>query len=323
MKKTEWKSLAEYFADDYLKEAAKAAKFAERRTGFENLDGAGKFKSDGQLQVFTPGIYVIGAPPSAGKTTWTLQLMNQLADKGEQCLFLSYEMAVQALCRKLISRNLFEKKQAGEPVTVLSSADIRRAGVNNEDINAVVEEFADTMNHLQILHVDWEASTLIKKLYDFAGMLDRPPVIAIDYLQMVPNSNAVTSKGKIDSLLALLRKFQVDTDATLILVSSFNRGNGMQVEATFSSFKESGAIEYTADVLLVLEPAIKNGESMSEADKRERQKKIRAMRLRCLKSREGGLYEVYFRYFASYDTFEPCFRHELFEETNTQPRYCK
>lgn len=321
---TKWKSVAEYFSSRYVEEAIQAAEYATRRTGFDNLDGAGKFASEGQKQIFTPGIYVIGAPPSAGKTSLVLQLQNQLADRGEPCLLISYEMSVQALCRKLIARKLFEDKQAGESVTLLSSADIRRAGVKNDDVNRVIREFADNLNHLQILNVDWEASTLIKNLRAFTSESQRPPVIAIDYLQLVPNKGKMTAKEKIDSLLSDLRKFQNDTQSTLILVSSFNRANGMMSEATFSSFKESGAIEYTADVLWTLEPLIKGGESMTEADRRERQNKVRAMRLRCLKAREGALYEVYFRYHAAYDTFEACTDTELLEEPEkSKSRYCK
>ena len=321
MAENNWGALKE-LAGRYMAAAESDALFTKRRTGFENLDGTGKFELDGQKQIFSPQIYFIGAPPSAGKTTWALQLLSQLADRGEECLFLSYEMGERSLFRKLISRRLFEKKQDGEKVNLLSGSDIRRAGLTNDDVNLVITELAEN-SKLRILRVDWEASTLIKKLYDFVGALDRPPVICLDYLQLVPNKAEKTAKDKIDSLLPLLRKFQVETNSTLILISSFNRANGMMSEATFSSFKESGAIEYTADVLLVLEPVIKGTESMTEADKRERKKKIRAMRLRCLKAREDSLYEVFFRYHAVYDVFVPCSEHEVFEEPDAQPRHCK
>lgn len=324
-----FQTAGEYFAERYKAEALKSAEYAERRTGYDNLDGEGKFNRggnrEGQKQFFSPGLYVIGALPSAGKTTWTLQLLSQLADRGEECLFLSYEMSVQALCRKLIARRLFEKRRDGEAVNLVSSGDIQRAGDGNDDVNAVVDELADTLSHLRILNVDWEASTLIKNLREFVrtvGTVKRPPVIAVDYLQLVPSKSDKTTKEKIDKLLSDLRKFQVDTGATLILISSFNRANSQMQEATFSSFKESGSIEYTADVVWALEAAPKSdSEAMSAADKRERENKVRSMRLRCLKWREGSLYKVYFKYHAPYDTFEACFQEELFAEE--RPRHCK
>lgn len=322
----EWQPIAEYFKNDYFNEATRVAECSRRRTGFDNLDGEGKFKDAGQQQIFMPGIYIVGAPPSAGKTTFTLQLLSQLADRGEECAFLSYEMSTQSLCRKLISRRLFEKKQDGEDVTLLTNANILRAGENSDDIKSVVEELADTFNHLRILHTDWESATLVKKLRNFTATLEKPPVIAIDYLQTVPMRGNETAKEKLDSLLSDIRKIQVDTGATVILISSFNRGNNMKDEATFSSFLGSAGLEYTADTLWVIEPAIKDTETMVAADKRERQKKVRAMRLRCLKNREGGLYEVFFRYHAAYDTFEACRKDEVFDEDkddDDRPRFEK
>lgn len=319
----EWMTVAEYFSECYLDEARKSAKYAERRTGFDNLDGTGRFAEDGQKQIFAPGIYFLGAPPSAGKTTYALQLTAQLSDRGEECLFVSYEMSVQALCRKLIARALFEKKQNKEPVTLLSNTSIRRAGDSNQDINVSVHELADTLNHLTIRYVDWDASTLIKKLRSFVSGLKRPPVICVDYLQLVPSEDSKTAKEKVDFLLSALRKFQNDTDSTLILISAFNRANGLQAEASFASFKESGSIEYTGDVIWALEPAIEKDEPMSVADKRERQKSVRALRLRCLKSREGALFEVYYKYYAPYDTFVPCPQQELFEGRTEHLKYFK
>lgn len=291
--------------------AAKDMEAAKRRTGFEALDKA---------QVFAPGIYIIGAPPSAGKSTFCLQLANKMADQGEEVLFLSYEMSVQALCRKLISRKLFEKKKSGEDVTKLAAVDIRRAGTGNDDVNAVVTELADSLNHLRLWNVGWESSTLVKELRSFASSLERPPVIFVDYLQMIQDSKAATPRERIDSLLSALREFQNDTDATIFLVSAFNRANNQQSETSFSSFKESGAIEYAADCLWALEPAIQNGESVAEADKRERKNKVRAMRLRCLKNREGSLYACYFRYYAEFDTFEEATEETVFKEAEQQTR---
>ena len=322
---TEWMTAAQYFSDCYLQEARKSAKYAKRMTGFDNLDGTGKFAEDGQKQIFAPGIYILGAPSSAGKSTLALQMSAQLADRGEECFFVSYEMGEQALHRKLIARALFEKKQNKEPVTLLSNTSIRCAGDSNQDINVSVQELADTLNHLRIRCVDWDASTLIKELRSVASKLERPPVVCIDYLQLVPSEDGKTAKEKVDFLLSALRKFQNDTDSTLILISSFNRANGLQAEASFASFKESGNIEYTGDVIWALEPAIEKDEPMSVADKRERQNKIRSLRLRCLKCREGALYEVFFKYHAPYDTFVPCPQQEFFESGRAEHDdiYCR
>ena len=304
-------------ADLYFETAEKEAEYAKRRTGFDNLDGCGEFKADGQKQIFVPGIYVVGAPSSMGKTTFCLQLLTKLADRGEQCLFISYEMGELSLFRKMIACDLFIKKQKGEDVTLISAANIRRAGREGTvktDIKAVVDDLA-CLNSMRVKYVDWDSSTLIKKLNEFAKTLNRPPVVCVDYLQLVPapTKSTMTAKERIDGLLSDLRKFQNDTSSTLILISSLNRASMKQDSGiTLSSLKESGNIEYAADIVWAIEPAIAYNENFSEAAQSEREEKIRAMQLRCLKSREDALFKVFFHYYAEFDCFVPCAEDKVF-----------
>ena len=325
MAENEWGSLKS-LVERYKETAAKEAAFCKRRTGFANLDGENEFKADGQKQIFVPGIYVIGAPSSLGKTTFCLQLLTQLADRGEQCLYLSYEMGELNLFRKLIARDLFERKLNGKEVTLVSAADIRRAGTTNADINTSLDSLADAST-MRIKYVgDWDSSTLIKKLYDFAKSINVAPVVCIDYLQLVPAPSSrenMTAKEKVDKLLSDLRKFQNDTSSTLILISSLNRASKQDNGITLSSFKESGSIEYTADVIWALEPAIEGDETFAEAERREREKTCRAMQLRCLKSREDSLYKVFFQYHANRDCFVPCAEDKIFDEPDTKRRHVR
>ena len=310
--------------EDYKASAKRLADFAERHTGFDNLDGTGEFaefRGDGQLQIFAPAIYALGGTSSCGKTTFTLQLLNNLAKRGVPCLFVSYEMSPFALLRKLAAHLLYKKKNANEGGILITSANILRAGLTNEDVNAVFAELADNEQNLRIVGVDWEVGALDKELRTFCAGCTVAPVIAIDYLQLVPDKNFQSAKDRIDNMLVVLRKFQSDTDATLIILSAFNRSSELKDGATLSSFKESGAIEYTADVVWALEPARQNDETASTADKRMRSEKIRGMQLRCLKNREGALYDAYFRYNAAYDTFEACNQSKAFEVVNR--KLCK
>ena len=91
--------------------------YADRKTGFENLD---------EYQFFTPGLYVIGATPAAGKTTFCWQLLEQLARKGESCIYCSYEMSRLELFSKSFARELFKRDEK----TALTAAQIRRGGAS-------------------------------------------------------------------------------------------------------------------------------------------------------------------------------------------------
>ena len=121
----------------------------------------------------------------------------------------------------------------------------------------------------------------------------------------------VTDKQKIDDIVRKLKIFQRETNTTFIIVSSFNRMNYYQ-QVSFESFKESGNIEYSADVIWALQLDIvnqfKNGEYVSDTRKKlenAKKQQPRLIQLKCLKNRHGNNYDVYFNYHSACDYFEP------------------
>lgn len=277
-------SFSEYFSKDFLADVERAEKYSERKTGFDNLDTA---------QIFMPGLYALGALPATGKTTFAWQLCEQLARRGEFCLYVTYEQSRYELYRKSLARELFK----------------RNAGKSRNELEDVAASFAATSFNLRVLSLssDIGVDVLIEKLKPIISAANQPPVICFDYLQIIPPSKGVkasaSTKERVDDAVRRLKDFQLSTDATLIAISSFNRENYYQA-ASFSSFKESGGIEYTADVVW----ALQNGGECDEIDKETITKlakeKIRPVRLTCLKNRSGGLYECFFRYHAAHDYFE-------------------
>ena len=67
--------------------------FSDRKTGFSNIDS---------YVSFYPGLYVLGAISSLGKTTFIHQLADQLVRSGEHVLFFSLEQTCLELVTKLI-----------------------------------------------------------------------------------------------------------------------------------------------------------------------------------------------------------------------------
>ena len=136
----------------------------------------------------------------------------------------------------------------------------------------------------------------------------------MDYLQIVPPSNdkqLLNDKAKIDDIVRKLKSFQRDTNTTFIVVSSFNRQNYFQ-HVSFESFKDSGNIEYTADVIWALQlnvvNQIKAGATISDTRKKfddAKKTQPREIQLKCLKNRHGQNYDCYFNYFSAHDFFQP------------------
>lgn len=305
-RKTDWKSRAEptkliamtdYFAHHLKADIDALKNYANRLTGFDNLD---------RLQTFNPGLYVIGATPAAGKTTFCWQLLEQLAERGEKCIYCSYEMGVLELFTKTAARKLFLRDRQ----TNLTAAEIRRGGWSAQ-LDNIVEELGNAQTDLQILSLQDESiDDLLSRLKPLCADKAKAPMVCLDYLQIVPTSRDSIKLG-VDDSVRKLKKFQRDTNTTFIVISSFNRANYTQT-VFFESFKESGNIEYTADVVWALQLNILNAinpGNISEARKKieaAKKQQPRQIQFKCLKNRQGTNYECFFKYYSAHDCFEPC-----------------
>ena len=289
--------MADYFAHQLKADIAVLQNYANRKTGFANID---------EQQFFSPGLYVIGATPAAGKTTFCWQLLEQLAEKGESCIYCSYEMSALELFTKTAARRLF----LHDKNTMITAAEIRR-GSWSAQLDSVLNDVANSKSKLQVLELQEETiDDLLLRLRTFCLDTTKAPVVCLDYLQIVPTSRESAKLG-IDDSVRKLKKFQRETNTTFIVISSFNRTNYTQ-SVSFESFKESGNIEYTADVVWALQLNILNAinpSNIAESRKRiETAKKQhpRQIQLKCLKNRQGTNYDCYFNYFSAHDYFEPC-----------------
>lgn len=293
-------SFTDYFSGEFFRDIEEAAKYSERKTGFENIDAA---------QVFMPGVYVLGALPASGKTTFAWQLLNQLAESGEPCIYCSFEMSKAELFTKSVVRELYKKNPSMSERLNLTSANIRRGAMHgSQELVEQAAQFAKSATNLRVAELsDTSVTELIEGLKPLVADVDRSPVICLDYLQIIPNKGgkALSSKEKIDDVVLRLKDFQRATNATLLVISSFNRENYYQ-KISFPSFKESGAIEYSADVIWGLENY--GVDTAGNLDREEvikmSREKVRNIKFSCLKNRNGGAYECFFRYHAAYDYFE-------------------
>ena len=301
-------SFSDYFAELFDVDVEDMKSYADRKTGFYNIDA---------VQLFPPGFYVIGATPAAGKTTFCWQLLNQLAAKGENCIYCTYEMSRLELYSKSLARELFKRDET----TTLTAAQIRKGGTSAE-LRNVVEEFATLNLKLHVFELqDETVDDLLNLLRPLCSDKAKAPVVCLDYLQIVPTSRESTKLG-IDDTVRKLKKFQRDTNTTFIVISSLNRMNYTQY-VSFESFKESGNIEYTADVVWALQlnalNKFKGYETSALRQKIEEAKKQqpRQIQLKCLKNRQGTNYDCFFEYFSAHDDFEPC---DNFDEIDPPPQ---
>lgn len=293
-----FQSESNFFLHDFEKNIARRHQFAQRKTGFTNIDAD-------DHQIFLPGVYILGGLPSIGKTTFAWQLLEQCADAGEHCLYISYEMSLDQLRSKTLARALWLRDRS----TTLTAAQISIGGYNSTLLDIIAERQKSVRDFRAVKLTTEGLNELLPALEKFCATLDKPPVIAIDYLQRMPFLERERRDG-ISNNVRKLKDFQLKTGSTIIALSSLNRDN-YSMPVSFESFKETGEIEYSADVMWGLQFYCVNRASGKVIDDRlkfEEAKKEspRQIQLKCIKNREGNSYDCFFFYHSAHEHFEPC-----------------
>ena len=258
-------------------------------TGFNRLDET----LDGGLY---EGLYIVGAISSLGKTTLVTQIADQIAQSGQDVLIFSLEMARTELMAKSISRHTIQSVLAnGGDISHAKTARGITTGTRyknyNDTENALIGEaiitYSKYAEHIYIsegigdIGVNQIRETIAQHIL-FTG---NTPVVVIDYLQILaPYSERATDKQNTDKAVMELKRISRDYKLPLIGISSFNRASYKEA-VTMEAFKESGAIEYSSDVLIGLQLKGAGGNSF-DANEAKR-KNPREIELVILKNRNG------------------------------------
>ena len=127
-------------------------------------------------------------------------------------------------------------------------------------------------------------------------------VVHMDYLQIIaPVDVHFTDKQNLDRIVCALKKLSRQYELTIFAISSFNREN-YNLEVSMNAFKESGGIDYSADVLLGLQArgAGRQGFNIDE----EKRKDPRELELKILKNRSAALGQpIPLRYYPAFSCF--------------------
>jgi replicative DNA helicase len=231
-----------------LEERQRGTEFLGLDSGFDHLN----YLCNG-LDV---GLFVLAAPPGEGKTTLVWQVCCQAAQRNAApVIFVSYEQSEQELRDKALAR-----------LGGLEYRHVRRGRLRSGDpeqwgrLLGALDEYAGFAPQLTI--VEGGPDTTVEAVREVASAkmarlrADRC-LIAIDYLQIIPLAEAdagrvTSSKDRVDLHVSALRRVARDLNAAVLSISSENRAG--YKGKTLDVFKESGGIEYSADIAAVLTP---------------------------------------------------------------------
>lgn len=277
------------YIQDFLDGIADSVNTPYIPTGFKGIDEA----LDGGLY---EGLYIVGAISSLGKTTLVTQIADQVAKQGHDVLIFSLEMARSELMAKSISRHtVIEVLDKGGDMknakTVRGiTAGVRYANYNDTEkelIKNAVTAYSDYAKHIYITEGvgDLGAQQIRETVEKHVQYTGNTPLVIIDYLQILaPYNERATDKQNTDKAVMELKRISRDFKTPVIGISSFNRDNYNNA-VSMQSFKESGAIEYSSDILIGLQL---KGAGDKDFDPTEAKKKNpREIELVILKNRNG------------------------------------
>lgn len=246
----------------YLTEYQETAEKEIIPSGFKSIDSLlhGGFYS---------GFYVIGAVSSLGKTNFCLNLATEFARKGNPVIYYSLEMTRESLISRIIASEQFtlEKNNAryfkgkikeGAFNIAYNKNNCRK---NNEFVAYSIKEYGEKVADNMFI-VENKNDLTINKIE--SGIIDyietnkdkpnyKKPIIFIDYLQIIKATDTrLTTKQSLDNIIGELELFTREHGLIVIGISSLNRESYTKT-IDMASFKETGAIEYSADLILGLE----------------------------------------------------------------------
>lgn len=267
-------------------------------TGFPALD----LMLDGGLY---EGLYIMGAISSLGKTSLALQMCDQIAKAGTDVLIFSLEMARAELMAKSISRHTFilsheaypSPKDANKANRIAKTGRgitdgkryINYSREERELINSAVKAYSEYAGRIFISEGvgDIGAEQIRETVERHIRITGRKPLILVDYLQILaPYSDRATDKQNTDKAVLELKRISRDFKTTVIAISSLNRMSYKDA-ISMEAFKESGAIEYSADCLIGLQLKGAGKKDFNATD--EKKKDPRTIELIILKNRNAAV----------------------------------
>lgn len=218
-------------ADDILLRA----KHSGCMTGFPAFDEqvGGLFKGE---------LVILAARPGIGKTSMALQAGYHAATKGKRVYFASLEMSHVELAMKLLCS-----------LAEVSNQKVRNAAIDNIDTGKLLDAGCAASRVPMKIH-DWPSI----RVYDIrrAARAMKADLVIVDYLQLVtPTEKNAKRYEQVAQLAKDLKAMARELDVPVLALAQLNRAidqQGRESRPKLSHLRESGDIEQTADMVLLL-----------------------------------------------------------------------
>jgi replicative DNA helicase len=187
---------------------------------------------------------IIAARPGVGKTALAIQLMINLASKGNHCLMVSREMSTLQIAKRILSNISGVDGHKLRLCKSLTGPDFTKIANNQSKIEELTIEINDKASTIQDIRA---YSRELKN----KGKLD---ILIVDYLQLVQTMKKCSNRNEeVADISRELKKLTMEFNIPVIALSQLNRDNARTgKEPELHDLRESGAIEQDADNVFFL-----------------------------------------------------------------------
>lgn len=282
-------------------------------SGFPKLD---KILDDG----FYPGLYILGAGSSVGKTSFGLQIADNIAQQKKDVIIFSLEQSQKELTAKTLSRLTYINKGFDEKAKSTHQILVNYAeNIKSEIVTRAKNIFCSFCNN-QIIYEgvgNYTVNDIRERINEHIKATGNIPFVFIDYIQIISSLDVhLSDKQATDKNITELKRISRDFNCPILGISSLNR-ESYNSSISMTAFKESGSIEYGSDVLMglqfagLLDDKEKNKENNNKIREEIRKQKENGepviLELKILKNRNGiqkstGLKSIYrYNYFEDWE----------------------
>lgn len=205
-------------------------------TGFGMLDEyiTGLSKSD---------LILIGARPAMGKTSFALNLAQNVSASGKKCLFFSLEMTKEQLAERILAAN-----------SGVDSQKLRRGDLTPDEWTRLGNA-AGKLEKYE-LWLDDSSSLTVSDIKSTVKRMRDVDLVIVDYLGLIQSSSRKENRvQEVTEITRMLKMMAKDLNIPVVCCAQLSRGTegrGKSHRPQLSDLRESGSIEQDADIVLFL-----------------------------------------------------------------------
>ncbi|MEP7218385.1 MAG: DnaB-like helicase C-terminal domain-containing protein [Bacteroidota bacterium] len=209
---------------------------------------------DERLNGLEPGLHLLGAGPSTGKTTLATQISLHVARNDSPVIYVTFENSAENLIIRLACQ-----------LAGLDFQAVRRGTVDPAPLGIIAREYGEVFGRITMIDGSGRLTVpdiRTTALQAMAQHRAESALVVIDYLQLMAKASAelremATGRERVEALAADLREMGMSINAPILALSSLNRaegnyGDGSGKAPPVSAIKESGDLEFAADTIIML-----------------------------------------------------------------------